>query len=169
MCAELGLLQMPRDDHAAYLQHWLAVLKADKRAIFSATAHAQRAADYLTTTAAGSLERTRASRVKNARASRTPARVPATAAAVYCMYLQYAANVHSYRVFPRWRPEARHVRVSPARYSGAPKEWRSRVLPLGHSWADVLRRRQHAGIGNQVPNRRLGAVGAGARGRLAAI
>lgn len=36
-----------RDDHAAYLGHWLNVLKEDKRAIFSAAAHAQRAADFL--------------------------------------------------------------------------------------------------------------------------
>ena len=36
-----------RDDHAAYLGHWLQVLKDDKRAIFTAAAHAQRAADYL--------------------------------------------------------------------------------------------------------------------------
>jgi hypothetical protein len=32
---------------AAYLAHWLKVLKEDKRAIFSAAAHAQRAADFL--------------------------------------------------------------------------------------------------------------------------
>jgi len=30
------------------LGHWLTVLKEDKCAIFSAAAHAQRAADYLT-------------------------------------------------------------------------------------------------------------------------
>jgi antirestriction protein ArdC len=36
-----------RDDHAIYLGHWLEVLKEDKRAIFSAAAHAQRAADFL--------------------------------------------------------------------------------------------------------------------------
>lgn len=47
LCAELGVTPEPRDDHAAYLANWLAVLKADKRAIFSAAAHAQRAADYL--------------------------------------------------------------------------------------------------------------------------
>lgn len=48
MCADLRITPIVRDDHAAYLQHWLSVLKADKRAIFSAAAHAQRAADYLT-------------------------------------------------------------------------------------------------------------------------
>lgn len=35
------------DDHAAYLGHWLNVLKEDQRANFSAAAHAQRAADFL--------------------------------------------------------------------------------------------------------------------------
>jgi len=37
----------PRDDHAQYLGHWLSVLKSDSRAIFTAAAHAQRAADHL--------------------------------------------------------------------------------------------------------------------------
>lgn len=47
LCAALGITPEPRDDHASYLDHWLKVLKEDKRAIFSAAAHAQRAADYL--------------------------------------------------------------------------------------------------------------------------
>lgn len=47
LCADLGITPDIRDDHAAYLGHWLNVLKEDKRAIFSAAAHAQRAADYL--------------------------------------------------------------------------------------------------------------------------
>jgi antirestriction protein ArdC len=47
LCATLGITLEPREDHAAYLSHWLAVLREDKRAIFSATANAQRAADYL--------------------------------------------------------------------------------------------------------------------------
>jgi len=47
LCADLGITPEVRDDHAAYLSHWLDVLKQDKRAIFSAAAHAQRAADYL--------------------------------------------------------------------------------------------------------------------------
>ena len=34
-------------DHAAYIQSWLKVLKNDKRAIFSAAAYAQKAADFL--------------------------------------------------------------------------------------------------------------------------
>ncbi len=34
-------------DHAPYIQSWLKVLKEDKRAIFSAASHAQRAVDYI--------------------------------------------------------------------------------------------------------------------------
>ena len=34
-------------DHAAYIASWLKALQDDKRLIFSAAAHAQRAADYL--------------------------------------------------------------------------------------------------------------------------
>lgn len=48
LCADLALTPEPREDHAAYLDHWLTILKEDKRAIFSAAAHAQRAADHLT-------------------------------------------------------------------------------------------------------------------------
>jgi antirestriction protein ArdC len=47
LCAALGITPEVREDHSAYLGHWLKVLKEDKRAIFSAAAHAQRAADYL--------------------------------------------------------------------------------------------------------------------------
>ena len=47
LCADLGVTPEVQPDHAAYLSHWLQVLKEDKRAIFSAAAHAQRAADYL--------------------------------------------------------------------------------------------------------------------------
>lgn len=36
-----------RDDHAAYIASWIKVLKDDKRAIFAAASHAQRAADFL--------------------------------------------------------------------------------------------------------------------------
>jgi hypothetical protein len=45
--ADLDLALEPRADHAAYIESWLKVLKSDKRAIFSAASHAQRAADYL--------------------------------------------------------------------------------------------------------------------------
>jgi antirestriction protein ArdC len=47
LAADLGLTPEVRDDHASYFASWLTVLKNDKRAIFSAAAHAQRAADYL--------------------------------------------------------------------------------------------------------------------------
>jgi antirestriction protein ArdC len=47
-CAHLGLSTEPRADHAQYLQSWLRVLKADKRAIFTAASKAQQAADWLT-------------------------------------------------------------------------------------------------------------------------
>ena len=47
LCADLALTPEPGTDHAAYIQSWLKVLKEDKRAIFSAAAHAQRAADFL--------------------------------------------------------------------------------------------------------------------------
>lgn len=47
LCADLGLELVPRPDHAAYLGHWLSVLKADPRALFTAAAHAQRACDFL--------------------------------------------------------------------------------------------------------------------------
>jgi antirestriction protein ArdC len=47
LCADLNLTPEVREDHAAYIATWITVLKDDKRAIFSAAAHAQRAADYL--------------------------------------------------------------------------------------------------------------------------
>ncbi len=46
LCCDLGITPEPRDDHAAYLDHWLKVLKEDKRAVFQAAAHAQRAVDF---------------------------------------------------------------------------------------------------------------------------
>lgn len=47
LCADLALTPEPREDHAAYLANWLTVLKNDKRAIFTAAAHAERAAAFL--------------------------------------------------------------------------------------------------------------------------
>jgi antirestriction protein ArdC len=47
LCADLGITPETREDHAAYLASWLTVLKNDKRAIFTAASHAQKAADYL--------------------------------------------------------------------------------------------------------------------------
>lgn len=47
LCADLGITNRPRADHAAYIASWLEVLKRDKRAIFSAASKASQAADYL--------------------------------------------------------------------------------------------------------------------------
>lgn len=47
LAADLELTPEPREDHAAYIGSWLKVLKNDKRAIFTAAAHAQRAVDFL--------------------------------------------------------------------------------------------------------------------------
>ncbi|MDR5769658.1 zincin-like metallopeptidase domain-containing protein [Caballeronia sp. LZ028] len=47
VCAQLGLTPEVRDDHAAYLDHWLKVLKADKKAVFTAASQAQKACDFL--------------------------------------------------------------------------------------------------------------------------
>jgi antirestriction protein ArdC len=46
-CAHLGLSTEPRPDHAQYIASWLKVLKADKRAIFTAASKAQQAADFM--------------------------------------------------------------------------------------------------------------------------
>lgn len=49
LCADLGIAPElePRPDHASYLASWLTVLSEDRRAIFQAAAHAQRAIAYL--------------------------------------------------------------------------------------------------------------------------
>jgi len=47
LCADLALTPESRPDHAAYVASWLKVLRADKRAIFTATAKAQAAADWM--------------------------------------------------------------------------------------------------------------------------
>ncbi len=47
LCAELEVKSTPRDDHAEYIAHWLQVLKADKKAIFSAASKAQQAVDWM--------------------------------------------------------------------------------------------------------------------------
>src|SRR5262249_14009974 len=36
LCAELGLANEPRQDHAAYINSWIQILQNDKRAIFTA-------------------------------------------------------------------------------------------------------------------------------------
>jgi antirestriction protein ArdC len=47
LCADLEMKPQIREDHAPYIASWLKVLKNDKRAIFHAASHAQRAADFL--------------------------------------------------------------------------------------------------------------------------
>ena len=45
--AHLELEMIPRPDHAQYIGSWLKVLKADKRAVFTAASKAQHAADFI--------------------------------------------------------------------------------------------------------------------------
>lgn len=45
--ATLGFEPVTREEHAAYIQSWLKVLKDDKRLIFQAASYAQKAVEYL--------------------------------------------------------------------------------------------------------------------------
>jgi antirestriction protein ArdC len=47
LSADLELTPEVREDHAAYIGSWIKVLNNDKRAIFTAASHAQRATDFL--------------------------------------------------------------------------------------------------------------------------
>jgi antirestriction protein ArdC len=47
LCAELAISPQPRPDHAGYIAHWMEVMKADKRAIFTAAARANEAVGLL--------------------------------------------------------------------------------------------------------------------------
>ncbi len=47
LCADLSIMPEVREDHAAYIESWLKVLKDDKRAVFSAASHASKAVDFL--------------------------------------------------------------------------------------------------------------------------
>lgn len=47
LCAQFGIKQHSRDDHAAYIKSWLQALKNDKKYIFKAASYAQKAVDYL--------------------------------------------------------------------------------------------------------------------------
>jgi antirestriction protein ArdC len=47
LCGALGLSVEPREDHAGYIANWLAILRSDKKAIFSAASKAQQAADWI--------------------------------------------------------------------------------------------------------------------------
>ena len=47
LCADLSITPEVREDHASYIDSWLKVLKADKRAVFSAASLASQAVDFL--------------------------------------------------------------------------------------------------------------------------
>jgi antirestriction protein ArdC len=47
LSADLELTPEVREDHAAYIASWIKILKNDKRAVFTAASHAQRATDFL--------------------------------------------------------------------------------------------------------------------------
>ncbi|WP_421896353.1 ArdC family protein [Marinoscillum sp.] len=47
LCAQHGITQTPRENHAAYIKSWLRALKDDKKHIFKASAQAAKAVDYL--------------------------------------------------------------------------------------------------------------------------
>lgn len=47
LCADLGITPEIREDHAAYIDHWLKALKNDKKLIFTAATHASRAVEFL--------------------------------------------------------------------------------------------------------------------------
>jgi len=47
LCADLGITPEPREDHISYVANWLTVLKNDKRAVFTAASHAERAVGFL--------------------------------------------------------------------------------------------------------------------------
>ena len=47
LCADLGVTNSPRPDHAAYVANWLELLRGDTRAVFTASRLAHQAAIYL--------------------------------------------------------------------------------------------------------------------------
>jgi antirestriction protein ArdC len=47
VCARLGIAGEPHPDHARYIHHWLSVMTADAKAIFTAAAKAQEIVGYL--------------------------------------------------------------------------------------------------------------------------
>lgn len=47
LCAALGMDPTQREDHAAYVENWLSVLRGDKRAIFQAATAAQAASNFV--------------------------------------------------------------------------------------------------------------------------
>lgn len=57
LCADFGIALEDREDHAAYIASWLQVLRDDRRAIFAAAAHAERACQFLRQRAGEDAER----------------------------------------------------------------------------------------------------------------
>jgi antirestriction protein ArdC len=108
LCADLGLTPEPREDHAAYIASWLKVLKDDRRAIFTAAGHAQRAADYLNRLQPAQAEKAAAEAAALPRKRRGIALCPApppsksTAAATCGVKSSNAADGRSRRMTPRW-------------------------------------------------------------------
>lgn len=47
LAADLGIEPELREDHSAYIENWLQVLKGDKRFIFTAASHASKAVEFL--------------------------------------------------------------------------------------------------------------------------
>ncbi len=47
LCGDLGISVEPRPDHAAYIDHWLRIMKGNRKAIFTAACAANKAAEYL--------------------------------------------------------------------------------------------------------------------------
>lgn len=47
LCGDIGVTAEPRADHAAYVDHWLRIMKGDRKAIFAAASAASKAAEYL--------------------------------------------------------------------------------------------------------------------------
>jgi len=47
LCAELGIANEPRLDHAQYIENWLKALKNDHRAIFNAASLARQSVEYI--------------------------------------------------------------------------------------------------------------------------
>ena len=47
LCAEIDCINETLTNHASYIDGWLKVLKQDKKAIFKASADAQKATDYI--------------------------------------------------------------------------------------------------------------------------
>lgn len=47
LCSDVGITSELRPDHAQYIDHWLTVMKADKKAIFTAASQAAKACDFM--------------------------------------------------------------------------------------------------------------------------